>query len=50
VAVLPRRVAELLRGAVEPVSPAAPETYSPATARQRVLSDLRYADSRLHVI
>ena len=50
VAVLPRRDAELLRGPDAPVELPAPDTYDPATARRRVLSDLRYADQRLHVI
>lgn len=50
VAVLHRRDAELLRGPARPVTLPAPESYGPGAARQRVLSDLRYADQRLHVI
>jgi hypothetical protein len=50
VAVLHRRDAELLRGPAAPVTLPAAETYDPATARTRVLCDLRYADQRLHVI
>jgi hypothetical protein len=48
VAVLPRRDADLLR-AVRQVSLPSPESYDPGTARQRVVSDLRYAEQRLHV-
>jgi hypothetical protein len=49
VAVLPRRDADLLRGAAAPVIPAV-DTYEPAALRESIRCDLRYATARRHLV
>ncbi len=46
-ALLPRRDADRLR--VRPELPDARTSYDPRLARDRILGDIRFADSRQHV-